>query len=291
MTFPTFALAAPSDVVDRVVAVVDGEPVTASDVLSDVTQRGEATAALRQPNSKEFGQAVRQFVGHVMLEREAKALGLNVGDNEISAYIEEIKRQNNVNEEGFLAMLQARNLTVQDYKKQISFDILRSRIVSQRIRSKVTISDQDIERYLVEHPEHAPIRGAVHFEQIFVPIGEDPEAARLTASTMHERAQGGESFSDIGADAYVDLGFVNIADLKDELQSAASSLEDGAVSDLIETPRGYYLLRLVDRQDTSELPEALKESLRNQLFQEKFKGEIDDYLNVALPKKYNVEIK
>src|SRR5690606_34705176 len=117
------------------------------------------------------------------------------------------------------------------------------------------------------------------------------DAARKRAENIYERIDDGDDFDEAGEGYYVDLGFIALGDLRTDLQKQVEKLDRNEYSRPFDTDRGVYILKVRERHEGIELPADVKEAVRNQLFQEKFKDEIDEYLNRELPKKHNVELK
>lgn len=283
------------ELVDRIVASIDGEPITVADLSQYIDLR-----EVQVPNTDSASalkERIDGFIAQALVEREAKSSGVDVSEQEITAYIDEIKRQNGVDDKAFVEMLGTRKLSLESYKKHVRSEILRSRVVGARVRAKISVSDGDIERYVAEHPELAPAQDSVHLQQIFIAKSQelslDLGASNPTSIVdVAAKVKDGVEFSEAYGPGYSDLGYVKVEDLRSEIQQAARELEPGEVSDVIEGEKGVYLVKVVARNEDEkvELPETLKESIRNELFQARLKDEITKYLNEELPKKYNVEL-
>ncbi|MCC6955027.1 MAG: SurA N-terminal domain-containing protein [Deltaproteobacteria bacterium] len=277
------------ELMDEVVASIDGDPVTVSDVTRYTRSLGdEKKIAALTAGKESFEQLTREYIGRELLEREAKAGGFSVDEQEIQKYIAEIKRQNNVDDAQFAELLTSRGLSMEDYRKQIVTDVLRTRVIGSRVRSKINVSDADVTRYLEQHPETnvAPTSGT-RFEQIFVPA----DVGRDRAEEIHQAVADGQDFAATGGSFYSDLGFLAPTDMKTELASVASGLDRHQVSTIIETESGYYILRLAEKNEEGvAVSEEVKEEVKQRLFQERFREEISGYLVEELPKKYNVEL-
>lgn len=279
---------APVPVADMVVASVDGEPMTLRDLREFVQSQSELSAQDVEQGNFDAQQYLKLLVMRQLIEKEAKAAGISVADEEIDAYIAEIKRQNRVDDGQFNELLRSKGLSLESYRRQITDDILKSRIVGSRLRSKITVSDEDVDRYVKEHPQKLPQQGDVHVEQLFVPADGTMDIAGL-----RERVVAGETAADAGGKYYADLGYVNEDDLLPELKERVAQLGEGSVSPVIETDRGSYVLRVIDRRgaDSVTLDPDLRESIRKELFESRLRDEVERYLGEELPKKYNVEMK
>ncbi len=286
-----------ADVVDMVLASVDGEPLTMSDLRQYIESHGETAPKDLLDGSPEVRKFLRELVIEELINREASSSGIGVSDEEIEAYIDEIKRQNHVDASGFAELLASKGLTIETYQKQVRVDILRTRILGSKVRGKVNILDGDVEKYLEEHPALLPKTGERRVEQIFfaVPAGASDEARaniRERADDVAEDVRGGDSMKESGGEEYIDLGYIDPDDLKPELQEIAKKLQPGETSGVTEISGGYTILRLTEAGEGSkQIDDGVKEQVRRELIEKQFKEAADRYLNDELPKKYHVELK
>lgn len=282
----------PGQVIDMVVAAIDGEPLTLADLKEYARAQGEASA--EEVNSSEFNPAkyLRDFLLQQLLEKEAKSLGINSTDEEIATYIDEIKRQNGTDDEGLKVLLKSKGLTLDEYRKQVSADIIKTRVLASRVRSKINISDEDVSKYINSQDGKGPAMGEVHLLQIFIPYGEgiDIGTEKREVSALAARMKDPQDLVEAGGKHASDLGYVSPGDLTSELKDAVKELKPGQISPVIETDKGLYVIALKDRYE-GEISEELKAQYRKELFDRKFKEAIENFLGVELPKKYNVEIK
>jgi peptidyl-prolyl cis-trans isomerase SurA len=279
---------------DSVLASIDGEPITFLDLTRYLQQLkgqdGVSDRSLDRNNLQAVKATLFDYIGDELIKKEAQLLGLSTGEEEIVGYMEQVARQNNTDLEGLKQFLERKGVTMESYKKQIARDILRTRVISVRIRSKTTVSDEDIKRYLAAHPGRAPQQGTMHLAQILVPIGE--ENSVIAAQDLAEKIKEGADFEALGGRYYSDLGFVRAEELLSEFQEPIAKLAVGEISNLIETSKGYHLLKLISKKESEDdIDEKLKEEIREELSEEQRKVEIERFLQDELQKKYHVELK
>ncbi len=280
-------------VIDRIVATVDGEPLTLSDVRRHLIAVGRGETLDAAASKEEVRPSLNELIGITLLLREAEAEGIAVADDEISAYIGEIKRQNQVDAAGFEELLSAQGLNEKQYRQQVRSDILRARVMSARVRSKINVIDEDIQRYLEERPDLIPTVGSQRVEQVAMPSALMAEApAREALEKVRERVIAGASMKEAAQTRYVDLGYLNPAELREELKSVVEGATVGELSEPIVLSSGVYLFRVsAVYAETSDIDSILKEEIRRELYERRFKEAVTEYVNVELPKKYHVEIK
>ena len=275
---------------DRVIAAIDGEPITIADLKGFARAQGQTIELDRgglDTASTSFRMALRELLVQRLIDREAKGAGITVADAEVDAYIAQVKAQNGVDERGFSALLAARGITGERYREEIRSDIARSRFITSHFRSKLAVSPADIEEYLTRHPEERPSTGTVHIQQIQLPVGEETRAAELQAQLKK-----GGAWKELGGEAYLDLGFMAPSDLILPLQQAAESLGVGETSPVIKTEQGLFIVGVVERVAAEpQISEALRDRVRGELLQGKLKAEVERFVTAELPQRYVIEIK
>lgn len=277
--------------IEMVVAAIDGEPVTSSDVKRYAALSGRDKAINLAGGDSEVRALLRELLVDRMLTREAERLGITVDEEAVAIYLQEIQRQNGVDQAGFRALLEERGISFDDYRRQVRSDILRTRVIGSQVRAKVQISDEDIDRYLAANSStEDPEEGTIALEQIFERF-EDGDSSQdreeKVASLRELRDEIGSERSRWKTDErYIYLGFVDPADLLNELRVPVQELEIGEVSDVVITERGAYLLRRSSGRESS----SNRDEIKQELMQAEVAKRLQSYLNDELPKKYHVEI-
>ena len=311
-----------------VIAAIDGEPITFTDLQNFIAEQGATPPESLDAGDKEIRKQLRDLILARLLEKEAQKAGISIGDPEIQAYIEEIKRQNNVDDAGLETMLKSKGMSLKAYRIQVKNDILKNRIVGAEVRTKVSVSDADIERYVASHPEMSnsqPVEveeevpaaegTTLHLVQILLRVPQDASEEsraelRRQAEELHAKLEDGGDWSELGGAGFTDMGFVSAGDLRDEVQDSVADLSEGETTKVIESPLGFQMVKLVEKKEPEEnsakkeekveedsskqqlaLSDSEKQAVKNALFQERVKELLDKYLNDELPKKYSVEIK
>ena len=288
---------------DMVLASIEDEPITISDLREFAEQQGKPLPENLLNGDPVVRQALRELVVTKLIEREAAASGISVSDEEVKAYVEEIKRQNHVDDQGLSQLLASKGLSPEVYKRQVREDIFKTRVVGSHVRNKITVTDEEVQRRMSggSSSESGEEGGAdadeqkkgVRLFQIRLQKAEgDSGEAKAEAEKMREQLESGENWPKVGSDRFTDLGTVDVSDLRRELRDAVEDLDENQISKPVETADAIYLLMKASA-DKAKLSstDTVEDRVRQDLYQEKFSAALDKFLNDELPKKYHVELK
>ena len=303
----------PQDALESIVVVVDGEPITMSDFRTFVLGRRESIGANLDPQemekilrrgSPEGKAALEAFAQDRMLAKEAQASGIAATAEEINLYISEVCKQNQVDLRSFEEILRSRGISLEKYREQVKDEIVRTRLISSKVRNKINVIDDDLLKSVKQEKSGSSERGKLHLEQILIRAeSEAPEAekmAREKAEDFRADADEESSLKTIDEETYSDLGFVRPSDLRPELEKEVRKLGVGKVTPVVCYEAVCAFVRRVSDTEVVEeaesnplsgMSDSDKEALRKQIFEEKFQEALDRYLKVELPEKYQVELK
>jgi peptidyl-prolyl cis-trans isomerase SurA len=287
------------DVVDRIVAVVNGEIITLFDVNQQIkgyTQQFEGRA-LTQDEEKAL-QAVRkkvlmQMVNDLLLEAEAERLEMTVSDVEIKNQVETLKQQNGLTEEQFLDQLKLQEMTRKDYEDKVKKDIMRQRLIGAMVQRKVVITQEEMQRYYEQHKDEFSEEKKVELALIMV----DPD---FDIRELRGRIQAGDvSFGQAasqyslgpGADQGGEIGEVRWADLRDSWKEVLRGLDEGDISEPFDLNGNQALLRILNLVSGDAPPfEEVQARIRDILYRPRVEERFQEYMD-GLRTKAVVDIR
>jgi len=275
-----------AETVNRIVASVDGEPITYYE-LQQYAAKQQATS----PHARDATQAdmLQALITEKLLAREIVARGIHVRDDDIDHYIDHIKQSNHLDDEQLKAALQQQGLDYAKYRDQIRSEIEKVQLVNREIRGKVNVTPEDVGRYYEAHKNEYEVPGLVQVRQITLQLDSNasPEITQAVmdrAADLRKKIVKGEDFAklakqyseDSNAADGGDLGEVEPSKLLPEFEGAVGKLKDGEVSEPIRTKVGVHLLKLEKRIAAGYRPETevaadIKEKLYNDALDERYK--------------------
>ena len=248
--------------VDRIVAVVNKEVVTQfelseriSRVMKELQRRGTAL-----PSREEIE---RQVLERVVTDRVqlqfARESGLRVDDLELDRTISRIAEGNKLSLTEFRQTLERDGISFERFREEIREEILMSRLREREVTSKLTVSDGEIENFLLEQSARKDTGTEYNLAHILVRVPEQAspeqlEARRARAEEVVRRLKDNGDFARIAA-TYSDapdalqggaMGWRSQERLPELFAEALVKLKNGEVSDVLRSPAGFHVLKLTD---------------------------------------------
>ena len=151
------------------------------------------------------------------------------------------------------------------------------------------IDEQAMHAYYDQHPDIGLIPERRHIGQLVV-------ATREEAEKMRQRIEAGESLftlagqysiDDYGRKHNGDLGWIREDRGMPEIRQALTKLEDGQLSDIIHTDKGYHLVTIIERRPRGRKEyEGVKDRVQQRMMSENlapFLGELEKRFGVTWP--------
>ena len=273
-------------VIDGVVALVNEEPVTFSEVRESVSEGmgipvGDADALLREERDPRVVlRWIEGLVDSVLVRKELEKLGQPVMEAEIDRAVESVRKSNGMNEAQFTELLRKEGITLPAYRRRVRWQMERGAIVRARRYKEVQVTEAEVRDYFRESGERFLVGAKVRLETLFFPIDSSPPGsldaaqARIAVQMAAEAVRKGRTFAETEASVRETFpkvrfdapGFVTTEDLLPELQREVKRLRAGEASQPFLTESGAYLVRVVERQggkpgDFSAVKDALTEEL------------------------------
>ncbi len=276
-------------VVDGIVATVNGTPIT----LSQVRQRAEILKQ-KDPGSRDLRQkALEDIIDDDIIFDELKTMGVSVGEGDVDAAIDQMSEANGVPTETLKAGLKAKGVSYRAYKDDIRSEIAKSKLVSYKFRSEITITDDDIQRYYLAHEKEFSKVKQADISHILIAIPPDTpkkqqEKLHDLAMTVVGKIRNGESFSNAAGqysdDKYTSksggyLGPVEEGSLYPVLNTAIFKARPGQMIGPLRTPVGYEIILVSGFKSPGLLPlKDVKERIRNDIYTSKLDDALKNWL-------------
>ena len=141
--------AARTEIMDRIVATVNGDIIT----LREVNDRLRKLALASDQRSLEELRDMRQkilnsLIDQKLADQEAAKLGIIITEQDVDNALEHIKKSNNITTERLKSDLQKKGVDLETFRQDLRSEILKSRLIDLQVRAKVVITDEEVERQM-----------------------------------------------------------------------------------------------------------------------------------------------
>ena len=183
---------------------------------------------------------------------------------------------------------------IEPYVQAQTFQQLREQVVT----TDTVISDEELAELYAEQAPGIRLRA----RHILLSMPDDASEAErdsvfALAESLRERAVSGEDFAALAREYSTDpgsaqqggdLGWFERGNMVEPFENAAFGLEPGEVSEVVETPFGLHIIKLVDRE-TPSLDE-MGDDFRTQVVNQRRQASLDEYVS-GLREPYDLEIQ
>lgn len=293
--------ASSGEVVDRIVAVVN------DDIIRLVELNRAVAQVEAQIRSKQYSgdiekeeiykirtEVLNNLIDEKLADQEIRNTGIFVDEREIDNAIEQVKAMNYYSDEDLRAALAASNVSMEEYREEIKRQILRNKLVNTRIKSKIIITETDIENYYNNNLEKYAPKTYYELRNIIMmyPPGIDKrtrEAVYDRMQTAYQELEAGAPFDET-AQQYSEamnaadggkLGSFVFEELAKNIQAAIKDLKPGEFSSITETDQGFQIFfveKIEDRggRTLTEMTDEIRQLLYEETVNEKFQSWIDE---------------
>jgi parvulin-like peptidyl-prolyl isomerase len=226
--------------------------------------------ALTSEQTLRFGGLIlnKLIEDQLMLQKATEAdktAAKNKTDTQITAIVKQLG-----SEEVLSRQLKANGMTMAELRSKITQDNTAQAALTRELN--VAVTDAEAKQFYDEHPAEFEQPEKVHLCDILLltidpttraPLSADQQKAkRKRMDDLLKRARSGESFTNLAVQYSEDPGVkdnggelppVSRDQMSPELAAAAFSLTNNQVSDIIEMPYGYHVIKLLDKTPAKKL--------------------------------------
>lgn len=247
---------------DRIVAVVNDEVITANELRARVAQ---VEWQLKKQGTEIPPRDVLQqhIIERLIVDRAqiqfARETGLTVDDAQLDQALARIAEGSRMDLAQFRASLEKDGIPWTKFREDIRNEMIIGRLKEREVDSKIVVSEGEIDNFL----ESAGQMGSEEFSlaHILLRVPEQPrpeQLARLQARAEDIVAQlrRGADFAQLAA-SYSDapdglsggiMGWRSLERLPALFAEAVPKLKPGEVSEVLRSPAGFHILKLIDRR-------------------------------------------
>jgi peptidyl-prolyl cis-trans isomerase SurA len=276
-------------VIDRVVAVVNGDVVMMSDLQEAIVlSRRDTRSPADGPELERT--TLNQLVNHRLQVQEAKREKIEVSEDEMRTVLEDFVKRNGGVREDLETKLHAQGVTWETLRRELREQLMAQKVRSRRVVRRATVTEAEVDRYLAENRDR--FDAGLKYRPAHIAVPAEPsssteawERAKGEIDSIAAALAGGADFAELartrGKDpAGGDLGWMARGELDPAFERPLLALQPGQVTDAIRSPAGYHLFKLVEREElTADRLATARQQARDLLLQKKAQERFDEWLD------------
>ena len=296
--------------IDRIVAIINGDSITLSELNSTFEPYRKKIDEAYKGRDKEKIIAdnrlvlLKKMIDNALIDQESKKSGIIVTEDAITETINDMLSQRKIKMDDLRSELAKENSSVEAYRKEIKAHLLRMRLLRREVRSKITVSEEEIGDYYLKNRDTYEGKEAVRIKQILLLYPKNPDEKSKTnlrkeIDTILKRLRNGESFEQLaaqysqgaGAASGGDIGFIEKGSILPSVETVAFRLKTDEVSEVIESSVGFHIIKVVDKRGEGiKQINSVREEIKAKIEQEKSDKKYEEWIQ-ELRSKSLIEIK
>ena len=303
----------PSSIIQRIIVKVNGEIFTQTEL---VQRQADALRAenleVKDPKALQDDarlaakiteltpQILLDVVDELLMVQRGRELGIKFTDQQFKQALENVKKQNNLNDEGLKKAMEQAGLTLESLRQNFERTYLMQGVQQSDIMGNMRLTEEEARQYYQKHPDEFMKPATMVLSEIFVSVptqtdstgqptinvGAD-EAAKEKITKARERVLAGEDFAKVVAEVSEagskanggTVGTVVISEMVGNVRDALTKLKPGEMSEPLRFPTGYRIFKVDTKAEAQLEPfDQVRETIGQKIYQERLGGEQKKYI-------------
>ncbi len=285
---------AAAEVIEKIVAVVNDEIITLSDINKYRSQlkKGkfldETVLANKDKLLKDEDALIKHLIDEKIIDSAVKQMGLAMTVEKVEQEIESIARRNKISTGDLRSEIKKEGVSFSEYQNFVKQRLERQALIERAVTSKIKITDEEVQAYyLTKHKGPNAESYEYTLAHILISDKSGPDAAKKKTDDLEKRLRNGEGFESLAAQFSEDpnftaggfLGTFKSGEFLSELEAGVKNIPIGGLSAPVKTKLGYHILKVLNKKIISDPKfEAQKENIRNLLYKDAFSNQFNFWL-------------
>ncbi|MBB5193022.1 peptidyl-prolyl cis-trans isomerase SurA [Silvimonas terrae] len=246
--------------VDRIVAVVNRDVITANELAARVVQ---VKQNLKQQNIPEpptdvlQRQVLERMVNEQVQIQFATSTGMKVDDAQLDQATAALAKQNKLSLPDFRKALTEQGIAWDQFRREIRTEMILQRLRQREVDNRVVVTDAEVNEYLKLNANKPQMEYRLAHIQISVPENATPDevqARRAKIVAARQAINSGQDFGTVAAQYSTakdateggQLGWYPAGSLPEQMVNLLAQLQPGQLTDIIRSPAGFELVKLME---------------------------------------------
>jgi peptidyl-prolyl cis-trans isomerase SurA len=179
---------------------------------------------------------------------------ITVSSLEVDQAIDNVRRQSGLEENRFWEAVREQGFTDAQYRQDVRKQLLRLKVINQRVRSRVNISEETVRETYEDRVRQGRRSQRFRASHIFFPLPETASATAVAevskqAELLRSKITTVESFDAAAKDhGGGELGWLDQGDLPNVLEDTLLGLNVGEIGAPVRGPSGIHIFLVRERQ-------------------------------------------
>jgi peptidyl-prolyl cis-trans isomerase SurA len=254
--------------VDRIIAVVNDEVITANELRlrmqAAVAQLERQKIQPPPPEVLERQVLERMIVDRAQLQL-ARESGVRVDDATVNAAMGRIAEANNMSVQAMRQRLEADGVSFAQFREDVRQDILLNRLREREVDGRLQISESELDNFIAAQAGVTADSEEINLAQILLRVPENANTQRIDetrqrADELVAQLRGGADFARLAASFSNasealqggELGWRNIDRLPTLFVEAVKGVKVGDIAPVVRSPNGFHILKVLGRRSAVE---------------------------------------
>ena len=243
---------------DRIIVSIEKDVVTQSELdkeLANVVKNFEQSNLSQSELNEISKEVLDRLIEKKLITQYAESIGLKITSEELDLVINNILKNNNISEETLKQELLRDGSSIAEFRENLSNQLIVQKIKDREIMPYVNISDYEINAYLKKKQKDL----AAEFKVSHILIKKtNPNKDKILNQVIKKIKS--EDFGNValefseGPNALEkgDLGWNTVQTLPSIFINFVSTAQKGDISNVIESPNGYHLIKIESIRNSSK---------------------------------------
>lgn len=271
--------------VDRIIAVVNNEVITLGELneqMNIVSRNLQKQGTQLPPQDALQKQLLERMINDLIQVQEAKETGIRIDDGTLDKTLQRIADENSVSMTEFRRLLEQDGITWSKFREDIRNQVIMSRLREREIEGTVSVTEAEVDTQLALEAREATTDQEYRLAHILVLVPE--QATTQQVDTRRKRAL--QALSELRKGAEFAQISAQFSDAPDALQGgnlgwraanrlpaifveAINTLKVGETSDILRSPNGFHIVKLLDKRGKNATPTVQQTRARHILLRAK----------------------
>lgn len=291
-----------ADFIDKVLAIVNDDLITMSDVkkrILPMQRQFKAVYKEKEELERKLAElrkkALDQLIEEALIVQDAKKRKMKIGDEELAKQVDNMKIKFDT-EEDFYKALDQEGISYKQLCDKVAKQLLVRKYRRVMVMQRVSILPSDLLNEYNKTKDKYFSPSMIKLSQFFVPKQEENSKRKI--EEIYDRLKKGEEFDVIKKEIeeedsivkILDLDFLQKGQMLEEIDSVVFDRDIGEVTDIIETKAGFHIVKIIDKKEAdvyrfNDIQDKLKEVVFTKKAEARYKKIIDELKSSAYIEK------